>query len=170
DPALWARGYDWYLNEVVDRRPGATVTFDADPSYAAHPDSWRRMLAADPTARVVVVLRHPVERAFSHYLFRLANGWRLPGFEAVLAEEERLRREGTADPEIHCYLSRSHYAPLLQALRHEIPAAQLKVILFDDLVADQGAVARDLHAWLGLRQVAAAALHANPTTGTRISL
>ena len=57
---------DWYLQQFpcgsADQQ-----TFDGSPSYLSHPAVPSALLSAFPDAKVIVLLRDPVERAFSHY-------------------------------------------------------------------------------------------------------
>lgn len=47
---------------------------DASPSYLWDEDAARRIYAANPQARIIIMLRDPVERAYSHYLMKIHEG------------------------------------------------------------------------------------------------
>ena len=56
-----------------------------------------------PDARLVVMLRHPVQRAYSHWKEQVRNGHEVLDFaDAVAAEPARLGADGTTDDELGC--------------------------------------------------------------------
>ena len=72
------------------------LTGEADPSYFNYPGVPAQMKAALPDVKLIVILRDPVERAYSHYHFGRRNP-RNPmipwdTFEAALKGEEPRRR------------------------------------------------------------------------------
>jgi hypothetical protein len=60
---------DWeeYL-ELFSTANGATAIGEASVSYLFYPDAAKKLHNAFPAARIVILLRDPVERAWSHYL------------------------------------------------------------------------------------------------------
>src|SRR5829696_2925086 len=69
------RGLNWYrscfplrTNQVVARLKGAAVLAgEATSSYLYAPDVPERVAATLPEARMIALLRHPVERAYWHF-------------------------------------------------------------------------------------------------------
>jgi Sulfotransferase domain len=97
------RGTDWYqghfpLRSVASLRTrGAdeeAVTFDASGYYMYHPHAADRLANDLPDIKVMVMLRDPVERAFSAYKHEFARGFETETFERALAlEDERVEPE-----------------------------------------------------------------------------
>jgi len=88
-----------------------------------------------PRARLVAILRHPADRAFSAYLHLRRDGYeRLESFqEALDAEPERIRA-GYYD---HWHLrSRGYYGKYLKSYYECFPRENIRVFLFEDLVTD----------------------------------
>ncbi len=94
---LFDEGVEWYRrcfpqSSLKDGR--RTITGEATPSYLSHPHAARRMAEVIPRARLIALLRDPVDRAYSHYQFSVRRGFEHLNFEeAIEAEETRLRRE-----------------------------------------------------------------------------
>ena len=64
---------------------------EATPYYLFHPEVPARVAALLPDAKLIVLLRDPVARAFSHYRHSVRFGLEPLGFEAALeAEADRL--------------------------------------------------------------------------------
>jgi hypothetical protein len=73
-----------------------TITGEATPSYIYLPHVPERVAKAVPGARLIALLRNPVDRAYSHYHHRIWVGSETGGFEEAIEEEaERLRGEGS---------------------------------------------------------------------------
>jgi hypothetical protein len=73
--------------EIPDRQPICHVA----SYYLAHPDLPRRVRLVAPDARIVVMLRHPVLRSYSQWLYQWRLGTEHLSFgDALLAESSRL--------------------------------------------------------------------------------
>jgi hypothetical protein len=121
------KGIEWYRRcfpqpKWKDGR--RTITGEATPYYLFHPRTAERMAEVVPQARLITLLRNPVDRAYSHYYHQVRLGRETRSFEeAVESEQERLlRREGVtsevqdltrADRERSKYLSRGIYVDQL---------------------------------------------------------
>ena len=107
---------------------------DATPIYCFHPVLVRRIAAYNPAMRWILILRHPVERAVSHYHMERARGYdRWPMWAAMLLERWRLR--GHADDfsldsplRRYSYLARGDYARQLDTLYAHFPREQVLLL------------------------------------------
>ena len=79
------RGDDWYRSFFPIRR--TSLSFDASPSYLVSAHAADRARLVIPSARVVVLLRDPVERAWSHFRLRNALGTEERSFASVFDEQ-----------------------------------------------------------------------------------
>ena len=108
----WSRGEAWYRSHfptagrraALERRHGGPVKVgESAPLYMFHPLVAGRVAEAMPQARIIVLLRDPVERAYSHWKERRTEGKEPLDFAAALAaEEERTageRERLIADPD-----------------------------------------------------------------------
>lgn len=66
---------------------------EATPTYIHHPLAALRLKKYFPKAKIIILLRNPVERAYSHYQMELKLGYENLSFEKAL-EEEQKRIEG----------------------------------------------------------------------------
>lgn len=91
------RGLDWYRScfPSPEQEAGrSTITGESSPYYLFHPHAPRRMAEALPQTRLIVLLRNPVDRAYSHYQMIANFGHEPLTFEeAIEAEEVRLSGE-----------------------------------------------------------------------------
>jgi len=63
---FYSKGRQWYASFFSEARPGQKL-FDPTPSYIRSPWAPRRIAEENPDAKIVICLRDPIERAFSHY-------------------------------------------------------------------------------------------------------
>lgn len=100
---LYYRGENWYracfpfkfqkyffkLNQKND-----LITGDSTPRYIDHPYVPRRIKELTPNAKFIVMLRNPIDRAFSHYNMNLKNQYETLSFEdAIKQEPQRIKGE-----------------------------------------------------------------------------
>ena len=78
-------GLDWYAQNFPCGT-GEQITFEASPEYFGHERVPFRLLKAFPRAKMILLLRDPVSRAFSHYRMRLRAG-RSGSFLSLVHEE-----------------------------------------------------------------------------------
>src|SRR3984957_14987386 len=103
------------------------LTFESSPYYMFHPLAAGRISRDLPGVKLLVLVRDPVERAYSAHAHELARGYETEPFERALElEDERLAGEAeriVAEPgylshshQHHAYLTRGLYADQLERL------------------------------------------------------
>jgi Sulfotransferase domain len=166
-----ARGPAWYRSHFAFERTArrheratgrAAITGESSPYTIFHPLSAARLAAMHPDIRVIVMLRDPTQRAWSHYQYETKRGFEpLPIHEALDAETDRLAGEVeriVADPTYvsfahrhWSYLARGRYAEQLDRLWSTFPPEQILVLRSEDLFAAPGPQFRRVTDFLGLR-------------------
>lgn len=132
----------WYADHYHRAQPGQ-VRGDITPFYLFHAAVPARIRSVLPRARLVALLRDPVERTLSQYFHARRHGYEdLDLASALEAEEERIRGAdavvSAADGfhysyQKHTYLSRSRYDEQLQRYLKYFPKRQLLVMRSEDL-------------------------------------
>ena len=156
-PRYQRRSLRWYKN----RFPDSGVTGEASPYYLYCPRVASRAAAALPDARLIVVLRDPVERAYSEYRHRVRQGIEdLPFGEALRAESGRIagERERMLWDETYysaalrgwSYRTRGVYVDQIREWRERFPAEQMLVLGSDFLFSEPQKAAVETFAFLGL--------------------
>jgi hypothetical protein len=158
------RGEGWYRSHFPPRarlRRLSAVTGEASPYYMFHPQAARRAAAAVPEARLIALLRNPVDRAYSHYQLARRGGHERLGFrEALEQESDRLAGEAEqigADPGYRStphrhlsYLARGLYAEQLERWLAVYPRDRMLVLRSEDLFAAPATAYAETLAFLGL--------------------
>lgn len=158
----YSRGTRWYRAHFPIRlRRGATLAFECSGYYLFHPLAAARIARDLPGCHVVVMVRDPVERAYSSYRHEFARGFETLSFaDAVTQEAERTRGLGAAvaaDSGVpsfghrhHCYLQRSQYAEQIARFVAELGRDRVHVVDANRLFADPVTTYLDLQRSLGL--------------------
>jgi hypothetical protein len=132
----------WYATHYVTAQPGQ-LRGDITPYYLFHPRAPQKIQAVLPKARLIVLLRDPVERTLSQVFHAQRHGFEPLELEAALAAEperlagspRRLAEPGSCDfsHQKHSYLSRSRYEQQLERYEALFPHKQLLVLRSEDL-------------------------------------
>ena len=124
--------------------------------YLYSQSAAEQIKAFSPDARIIIMLRRPVEMMYSlHGLFLFTTWEEIADFSRAVAAEPD-RRAGrnippnTWWPQALEYRWLADYAPHVKRYIDLFGAGAVRVILFDDLRADTAAVVRDTFAFLGL--------------------
>jgi len=155
----YVKGERWYRAHMPVRR--RSLVGEASPSYLFHPLAPERVAGMLPGARLIALLRNPVDRAFSHYQHEVALGREPLSFEdAVDREDERMQGElerMLRDPSYfslawwnYTYVARGRYAEQLERWFAAFPREQLLVLFTEELSADTAATYRRVLDFLGV--------------------
>lgn len=139
------RGLDWYESHFTPE-PHHKQVGEATPAYMFDPDARGRLAETLPGVRIVIILRDPVSRAYSHYWHKRRLGHeQLTTFEeAVAAEPERTASEKVRTRLGFAYLERGHYIDQIEPLVETHGREHVHVMLLDDLNVDRVGTLRGL--------------------------
>jgi hypothetical protein len=122
---------------------------DASTTNLVVPGAVEAIALDVPEARIVAVLRQPVDRAFSHWRhFRVAGGEDIADFAEALRQQPS--RAAAGWPFTYQYVSWGRYAGQLRPYIERFGRERVLVHLYDDLCADAGAVLRETFRFLGV--------------------
>jgi hypothetical protein len=147
----WSRpDYDVYhaaFPEVAGRPCG-----EATPIYTYWPNCLERIRAYNPAMKLIVVLRDPIQRAWSHWRMEYARGVETQPFDWCIREGRQRLFE--ADPWGHhrefSYVERGFYGEQMERLLALFPADQVLTLRSDQLRIDPGATLGAVREFLGL--------------------
>ena len=122
---------------------------EASSNYLYDPLAAQAIFSQLPEARIVFILRHPVDRALSAYRHLRRDGdERSASLTAALAAEAS--RKAAGYDRLWRYLECGHYAEHLTPWMARFPRGQLHIATFEELVSDPDALGRDIGRFLGL--------------------
>lgn len=147
------RGMEWYRGHFpirLKRRAAGhlphvrSITGESSPYYMFHPLAAPRIAAALPRVKLIVLLRNPIDRAYSHYNHEQARGHEALCFEDALEQEpERLAGEAgklranagyrSFSYQHFSYLARGMYADQLERIFSLFPRDDVLVLGSEEL-------------------------------------
>jgi len=161
DPRSYRRAVAWYHaqfpwpHELGRHR----LTFEATPEYLYYPDVAKRIHAYDANMKLVVLLRDPVERAFSAWnMYRSFGGYRTfvyaprretRDFETAIRAELAGLEAGTS-PRDPGYIGRGLYHEQLARYFHWFDRRQVLVLESGELRRDTSKTLGQVTRFLGL--------------------
>ncbi len=162
----YSNGFSWYRSNFPFYKQ-SFITGEASPNYIFCPYSPQRMFEALPSVKLIVLLRNPVDRAYSHYHHKLRGlQWiknpsvEILSFEEEIAKEaERLRLpleqiargEEYSDAYIRfSYLSKGIYLPQLLNWSKFFSKEQLLVLESETFFTETSKMFASVLEFLGL--------------------
>jgi hypothetical protein len=176
----YARGPDWYLRTALRGAPAGAVCGEASVGYMggapfgeiADTERWvedvseryekpyeqvipRRIRALVPDAKLICVLRDPVERAYSHYLMSVLNNFETRSFEdavSSLVQPRTLERSRAVPTDTNSYITYGEYARILHGYTSVFPRDQLLILYSDELDSRPATVLQSIFRFLGVAE------------------
>jgi hypothetical protein len=126
-----------------DEVEGETAIGEASNLYLYNASAAERIRHYLPHTKLIAILRHPAERAYSRYLHLVREGReQITDFGRALEEEERRVRDHWW-PDFH-YVRMGLYHAQLKPYFDLFPKSQIRVYLHEDLKLDLDGVLRDI--------------------------
>ena len=106
--------------ELFENVKDEVAVGEASASYLSDYETPGRIKEAVPSARIIMILRDPVERAYSHYLMKVDAGWQRVPFEEAARTD--------------FYLEPSLYAKQVQRYLDAFGSDHVKILIFEEFV------------------------------------
>lgn len=116
------KGYNWYLSFFSHCNEQSLIG-EVTNTYIFSELAPQRMYDFNNALQLITILRNPIDRAFSHYLFLLRNGEHSGSFEEIIEKRPDLLERGLY------FIYLNHYLNFF-------PFKQVNILFFDDLQND----------------------------------
>jgi sulfotransferase family protein len=148
---------DWYRAQFADAAPDAVAVGEATPTYILNAKALDRMTELVPDARLIVIMRNPVDRAYSHYWWNRALKERRGFAEAVRSEMAAGPSSAPlSDPSgpvrYQGYTEGGRYLELLDRLHTRYAPEKVLPLVLEDLRTDPAHFYRTVFGFLGIDQ------------------
>ena len=150
---LYAKGLDHYAQTWFGDVPLGRVAGEKSTDYLESAAAAERIARDLPAVRLIFLLREPVDRAYSNYLWTRMNGLETETFDRALALEDERERSLPARLKFarpFSYYSRGLYADLLQPYYDRFTPAQMLILKFEDIASEPANLLDRVHAFLGV--------------------
>ena len=141
---------DYHSNYHSNCGDGVIAYGEKSTSYYESPIVANRILRNIPEAKIVFVLRNPVQRAISNYFFSVQNGLESRSLSQVFLDNKPIDEKFDTSVSPFNYLGRGCYADYVSSYIDCFGLANVKVLLFENLVNDHLGTLSELITFLGL--------------------
>jgi hypothetical protein len=121
---------------------------ESSPLYLYYPRTAERIRHHIPDVKLIAILRHPADRAYSQYLMKRRDGREHLNFADALAAEEQRISNGWSH-HWH-YRRRGFYAAQLRLYFDLFKREQIRIYLYEDYVADPVGLMQDIFRFLNV--------------------
>lgn len=145
----YQNGLSWYLS-LYKKNFSDSIRCEVDPSYIFYNIAIERILNLNKNAKFIIILRSPLQRAYSHYLMSVYRGYEKFSFpESILLEKNRLLQDAHSYDNFS-YLKRGEYANQLKILLSKTESCLF--LKFDDLYLNSNKILslKKIYNFLGL--------------------
>lgn len=110
------------------------VIGESSPSYLWDAQTADRILEYDPSSRIIILLRNPIQRAFSHYLMDVREGIQRRSFAEALKIDQASTHKGWGIS--HLYVELGMYCQQVQRYLDRFDKKQVLILFYEEFVAD----------------------------------
>ncbi len=127
------------LHGYFDLKRPAKARGEGTPIYIYWPEAVRRIWEYNPEMRLIVVLRNPIERAWSHWKMQFADGRDTVDFStAIRTESDRTRESLPLRHREFSYVDRGFYSEQIRNLDRFFPRSQVLFLKSEQFFVDPG--------------------------------
>ena len=125
------RSKEKYL-KLFENVQNETAIGEASPTYLWDPQAAKLIHQQVPDARIIMILRDPVERAFSHYLMLIGNGSIDSSFEQIIDQSVQLPHDDFSGRIINA----GFYSEQVSRYLELFPRENIKIFIFEEFIKD----------------------------------
>jgi len=120
-------------------------------SYLYSHEAAKNIFEKFPQAKIVIMLRNPVDRAFSHYLMDLRIGYETEDFMTALKKDMTRSLKGWGISNL--YVEAGMYSEQVNRYIEIFPESQRRIYVFDDFAKNPEATMKDLFRFVGVTEL-----------------
>jgi hypothetical protein len=126
---------------------------EATPIYMYWPDSIERIHTYDPSAKIIVLLRHPVYRAHSHWRMEtMRDAENLAFSEAIRGGRSRVKEAPGGVHRVYSYIERGFYAEQIKRIFRYFPRSQVHIATTDQLWLEPKSTLNAVERFLNIKE------------------
>ncbi len=140
-----------HYKALFEDRKEEKIVGECSPSYLNSETALKNIYKYNPEAKIIVSLRNPISRSFSHYLMALRLGHTKDPFRIAFEKDRNAPNKGWGKTEL--FYDLSMYAEQLKRLYAIFPKEQIKVVLFEDLISRTAETMQECFSFLNLSPI-----------------
>ncbi len=136
----YSRGEEWYLSFFNDAPVNTKACGELSHDYLFSLNAVERIKKDFPNIKIFTILRNPIDKIWSHYLFLIRSGITKDPFEKAINEFPEL-------------ITKSLYYENLKNYYNLFPSEQIGIFLFDDFKKDNKNFAKQIFSFLNVNYI-----------------
>ncbi|HET8573280.1 MAG TPA: sulfotransferase domain-containing protein [Edaphocola sp.] len=151
----YGNGIQWWLQEFFGDYAGEKIMGEITPEYLYYEEVPEKIYKdLGPDTKIIIILRNPMDRAYSHYLMSKRRNYEKMTFEeAILAERERIEM-GAFERNHFSYIDRGLYAEQLKRYYSLFGKERIMLLIFEeDIKKDIKRTIQKIEVFLGVEQI-----------------
>ena len=153
------KGIDWYLAHFPPIPKSLNyLTGEATPNYLENWQSASRIKEAFPNIKLLLIIRNPIDRAFSQYNHWIRLRWENRSFEVAIKSEIEILEQTPDNPvgdkkywnQTGNYIGRGIYLEFIKKWLEIFPREQLLILRGEDLYQEPSSTMKEVFEFLGL--------------------
>jgi len=122
---------------LYNNSDGFKIVGDSSPSYLWDMEASKRILSDFPNAKILIILRNPIMRTFSHYLMNLKNGIeKETDFLTALKRDEKITPKVWGDGKVLLYKELGMYYNQVKNYLDIFNNENVKVVIYEEFFND----------------------------------
>jgi len=143
------RNKEKYL-DLFKNATNEVILGEASTLYLSDPEASTLIRKACPTARILISLRDPIERLFSHYLMNVSRSWIKSSFKNQIHKEMNNKADFTKP---HIRLSAGLYSKDVQRYLDTFGKEHVKILIFEEFIKNPKVILEDILKFLGVKNI-----------------
>ncbi|MFX0140474.1 MAG: sulfotransferase domain-containing protein [Candidatus Hodarchaeota archaeon] len=141
-PYNYEKGIEYYYS-LFSQHPKGKLKGEFTPAYMASPQVASLIHKHFPNVKLIVSLRNPIERAYSHYRYNVQERGR---FRIYKNFEDTIKNDKTI-------IERGFYYKHLKPYFDLFPRENILILFFEDIKNNPKEVVHELYKFLGLKDI-----------------
>lgn len=134
-PEYYSQGFEYYHSFFSNARYQSKWG-ECTPIYCYWPESIEKIYAYNSKIKLILLLRNPIDRAYSHWNMEFTHKREtLSFYDALVREESRLKIEPKNKHRVYSYIDRGKYTEQIKHIWDVFGEDNLLIVKMDDLIA-----------------------------------
>jgi len=137
-----------HMNRLYRDATSGAILGECSTSHLYSLAAARNIHAHNDQAKIVIILRNPIDRAFSHYLMARKYGFTALEFREAIRKDLQAKKKGWGISEL--YVDLGMYSRQIQRYQELFPPGHMHIIKYDELLQSPERTFQTLCLFLGI--------------------
>lgn len=144
------KGKEIYLKFFSELPHHYQYFLEKSVAYIEHEDAMKKIYKDFPSAKILIILREPIDRAFSNYKFSFNSGVENRNFKDSIKDQQQPKMESYFSMSPFDYIERGFYKKFLTRAYNVFPNENIKIVFLEELINSTNNL-NQIFRWLNLQ-------------------